>query len=151
MTQAPQARPEAAETPDRLARVRLVLQILFVVFYAAAGIVHLRAPDAFLPIVPDWVPWPRQVVIATGWCELAGALGLLLPPVRPAAGIGLALYAVCVFPSNLHHAFAGIEVAGLPSSWWYHAPRLAFQPVLAWGALFCAGVTRWPFRRKPGP
>lgn len=133
-----------------------MLRLLFVVFYAAAGLVHLRSPDAFLPIVPDWVPWPRQVVLVTGWCEFAGAAGLLVPALRRTAGTMLALYAVCVFPANVHHAVAGISVAGLPSSWWYHAPRLAFQPVLVWGALFCAGVISWPWAAirsgtRPGP
>lgn len=132
-------------------RWRTSLRLAFVVFYGAAGFVHLRAPEAFLPIVPTWVPFPREVVLATGICEIAGALGLLIPRLRVAAGIGLALYALCVFPANLRHAFDGIQVAGLPSSWWYHAPRLALQPVLVWAALFCTGTIDWPFRRKPGP
>jgi hypothetical protein len=29
-------------------------------FYLAAGVVHLPAPDRFLPIVPDFVPMPRE-------------------------------------------------------------------------------------------
>jgi hypothetical protein len=33
-------------------------------------------------------------------------------------------------------------------SWLYHGPRLAFQPVLMWWALFCAGVIDWPFRAR---
>jgi hypothetical protein len=27
--------------------------------------------------------------------------------------------------------------------WWYHEPRLTFQPVLIWWKL-CAGVIDWP-------
>lgn len=133
-------------------RTRAALRIAFVVFYAAAGIVHLRAADAFLPIVPTWVPFPREVVLLTGICEIAGAIGLLIPKLRRLSGVMLALYAVCVFPANIRHAAEGIQVAGLPSSWWYHAPRLAMQPVLVWAALFCAGVLDWPFRnRSYGP
>jgi len=40
-----------------------------------------------------------------------------------------------------------IVLPPIPDSWWYHAPRLALQPVIAWWALFCAGVTDWPWRR----
>jgi uncharacterized membrane protein len=116
-------------------------------FYCAAGVVHLWGPDAFLPIVPTWVPAPREVVLITGVCEIAGALALLSRPLRRWAGIMLALYAVCVFPANIKHAIDGIQLPGVPSSWWYHAPRLAMQPVIVWWALFCASVIDWPFRR----
>jgi len=122
---------------------------LLAAFYLAAGLLHLRSPAAFLPIVPDWVPAPHLTVIATGVAEILGALGLLVPRLRKAAGIGLALYALCVFPANLKHAIEGIVVPELPSSWWYHGPRLAFQPVLIWAALYASGVTNWPWRRLP--
>ena len=128
-------------------QLKIGMKWLLAAFYLAAGYLHLHSPDAFLPIMPDWVPWPRDVVLATGFCELAGSVGLFIPSLKKAAGIGLALYAVCVFPANIKHAIYGIEVAGLPSSWWYHGVRLAFQPVLVWWALFCADVIDWPSRR----
>jgi uncharacterized membrane protein len=127
-------------------RARSVMRWMMAAFYWAAGVVHLWAPDAFLPIVPKWVPAPREVVLITGVCEIAGALALLAPRLRRWAGIMLALYAVCVFPANIKHAIDGIQLPGVPSSWWYHAPRLAMQPVIVWWALFCASVIDWPFR-----
>ncbi|MDQ0463834.1 putative membrane protein [Caulobacter ginsengisoli] len=112
--------------------------------YAAFGVFHLVASQRFLPIMPDWVPYPLLVIQLTGLAEIAGGLGLQIPALRRWAGIGLALYAVCVFPANLHHAFDHVTVPGLPSNWWYHGPRLALQPVLVWLALVAAGVVRWP-------
>ena len=126
--------------------IRRVMRLLMAAFYLAAGVVHLYAPDAFLPIMPDWVPQPSAVIVATGLCEIAGALALLTPQWRRAAGIMLALYAVCVFPANIKHAFEGVVIPSLPTSWWYHGPRLAMQPVLVWWALFCGEVVRWPWR-----
>jgi uncharacterized membrane protein len=126
---------------------RTPMRWLLAAFYFAAGIVHLKSPEAFLPIVPDWVPAPSEVILVTGVCELAGAAGLMIPRVRKLAGIMLALYAVCVFPANIKHALYDIQVPGLPSSWWYHAPRLLMQPVLVWWALFCSGAIDWPRRR----
>ena len=124
------------------------MRLLMALFYAVAALVHLVSPEAFLPIVPSWVPEPRAVVLATGACELAGAVGLLTKRLRVAAGMGLALYAVCVFPANIKHAFEAIDLPGLPSTWWYHAPRLAAQPVLVWWALYCSGALDWPFARR---
>lgn len=125
---------------------RLAMRWLMAAFYLGAGLLHLRSPDAFLPIVPGWVPAPREVVLLTGVAEIAGAIGLLVPRFRKAAGIGLALYALCVLPANIKHAFEGVELAGLQSTWWYHAPRLALQPVLIWWALYGGGVIDWPWR-----
>jgi uncharacterized membrane protein len=90
------------------------------------------------------VPYPHAVVLITGGLELAGAVGLLAPRTRRAAGMALALYILAVWPANIHQAVDHIVVPPIPDSWWYHGPRLAFQPVLAWWALFCAGVVDWP-------
>jgi len=130
--------------------MRKAMLWVMALFYGAAGLAHLGAPDAFLPIVPAWVPEPRLVVLATGVCELLGAAGLLTTRLRRTAGVALALYAVCVFPANIKHALEGVTVVGLPSSWWYHAPRLAAQPVLVWWALYCSGAVDWPFGGKAG-
>ena len=125
--------------------VRALMRWLMAALYLVAGVAHLRAPGPFMAIVPDWVPAPREVVMLTGVCELAGAVALLIPRLRFLAGVMLALYAVCVFPANLKHAFYDIQAPGLPTGWAYHAPRLVLQPVLVWWALFAAGVVDWPF------
>lgn len=116
------------------------------IFYALAGVLHLGAPDGFLAIMPDWVPYPREVVLATGVCEIAGAFALLTQRLRRLAGLMLALYAIAVFPANIKHALQNVPIAGVTLSWWYHAPRLALQPVLVWWALFCSAIVDWPRR-----
>jgi uncharacterized membrane protein len=120
--------------------------------FAFAGALHLLAPEPFLDITPSWVPFPEEVIRFTGVAELLGAAGLLIPRLRKAAGWGLALYALCVWPANMKHAFDELEPGrGLPLSWIYHGPRLLLQPVIIWWCLWAGGVTNWPFRgRKPG-
>ncbi|RZJ96488.1 MAG: hypothetical protein EON88_07340 [Brevundimonas sp.] len=117
--------------------------------YLAAGVLHLLVPGPFLTITPDWVPFPAGVVRLTGVAEIAGAMGLMIPRLRKAAGWGLAAYAVCVFPANIKHAIDSLSQAHPMLGWSYHAPRLLLQPVIVWWALWCSGVTDWPFRR-PG-
>jgi uncharacterized membrane protein len=106
---------------------------LLVAFYALAGAAHLTVTDAMVRIVPGWVPFPTAVVIATGMCELLGAAGLCLPRWRPLAGRLLALYALCVWPANVRHAMLDLS-GGTGFPIWYHAPRLAAQPLLIWWA-----------------
>jgi uncharacterized membrane protein len=117
------------------------------IFYLVAGVFHIQSPDAFLPIMPDWVPAPREVILFTGVCEVVGALALVTRPLRWWAGLMLALYAAAVFPANIKHAVYNVQLPQLPTSWWYHAPRLALQPVVLWWALYCSQVVNWPFSR----
>lgn len=125
---------------------RTALRILLGVIYLIAGVAHVRSPGGFLQITPHWVPYPETVVLFTGLCEIAGALALLfVAPLRYAAGIAFAAYAVCVFPANINHAINDIAIGGADLSWWYHGPRLAFQPVFVWWALWVGAVTEWPF------
>ena len=124
----------------------LYAYMIMAAIYAVAGAIHLSMPSVFLPVMPGWVPAPDQVILFTGACELAGAVGLIVPRTRWLAGLMLGIYAVCVFPANLKHAFEGIHLPPVPDSWWYHGPRLLLQPVLVWWALFCTDVIGWPFR-----
>ncbi len=117
-------------------------------FFAGGFVLHLVSVDALVAITPDWVPFPRAVVLATGVLELAGAAALLTPRLRRGAGIALAVYVLAVWPANFKHAFAPVSLPPIPDGWWYHAPRLALQPVIAWWALFCAGAIDWPWRKR---
>ena len=130
------------------ARRHAIARWLLSIVYLTAGIFHLSTPGTFLMITPDWVPFPRQVIIATGLCEIAGAIALHTR-LRHAAGWALALYAICVYPANIRHAFHGLPAGQVQLGWWYHAPRLALQPVLVWWALYAGGVIEWPFTRRP--
>lgn len=119
--------------------------------YAFAGVVHLAAPGPFLRIMPAFVPEPEAVVALTGIAEIAGAAALAqpwIPHLRRAGAIGLALYALCVWPANINH-FA-IDLARPDGGWGlgYHIPRMAAQPLVIWLALWTGGVTNWPWRRR---
>jgi uncharacterized membrane protein len=99
-------------------------------------------------MLPGFVPLPRETVLFTGFCEIAGALGLLVPRLRWLAGIMLAIYFACVFPANIRNAIeGGAGVAGLPAGAWYYWARLPFQPLVIWWALRAAEVIAWPALR----
>ncbi len=128
---------------------RSVLRWLLAAFYLLAGIMHLARPAPFLAIMPPLVPWPPEVVALTGLAELAGAIGLLQPwspRLRRAAGWGLALYALCVWPANFQHMLIDLAPPAAGLGLGYHIPRLAAQPLLIWLALWVAGATDWPRR-----
>lgn len=134
---------------ERRESVRTGLRIVLGILYFIAGVAHVRSPGGFLQITPSWVPYPQTVVFLTGVCEIAGSIALLfIPRLRFAAGVSFAAYAVCVYPANVNHAINDIAIGGKHLSWWYHGPRLAFQPVFVWWALWVGGVVDWPFGKK---
>lgn len=126
---------------DWPARMRLGMAVAF----AMAGIDHLATPERYLAMIEGWLPYPAVIVAATGLCEIAGAIGLLTPRLRRAAGLMLAIYMLCVFPANIANAMRGVAVEGLPTNPAYYWARLAFQPLFVWWALFAIKVVRWPF------
>ena len=128
-------------------RFRLGSRFFLAFAYGLAGVLHVAHADWFLKIMPHWVPFARPVIVGTGFCEIAGAIGLLTPRFRTAAGSALALYAVCVYPANIKHAIDSLSATPVTLGWWYHGPRLALQPVLVWWALFAGGLFDWPFER----
>jgi uncharacterized membrane protein len=121
---------------------------LMAALFGAAGVAHLAAPAPFVAITPGWVPFAKQVILLTGLFELAAAVALLTPRLRRAAGIALALYSLCVWPANFKHAIDGIDIPPIPTSWWYHTPRLALQPLIVWWALYASGAIDWPWRQR---
>ena len=127
---------------------RLIVRWLLALFYLVAGVAHLRSPGGFLAITPGWVPCPDAVVALTGIAEILGAIGLMVPRLRYAAAIGLAAYAVCVYPANINHAVNDIAIGGTSLSWWYHGPRLLLQPLFVWLALWAGHVIDWPFTTR---
>lgn len=135
----------------RLDRWRARCRVVLAGFYGLAGILHLTVPGPFLGITPSWVPEPEAVIALTGLSEIAGAIGLLIPAVRSYAAVGLALYAVGVFPANIKHAIDALGGASVsPWQWLYHGLRLPLQPLLAWLPLFAAGLV-WKARRGKSP
>jgi uncharacterized membrane protein len=89
--------------------------------------------EDLIRMTPRWVPRPRAMVFFTGLCEIAGAIGLVIPATRRAAGIALILFFIAVLPANIHAARAGITLRGRPPTpLWLRLPMQILFIVLAW-------------------
>ncbi len=125
-------------------RLILLVRFLLAALFLAAGVFHLREPALFLPLMPDWLPFHRTCILISGVCEILGGIGLLIPwrLIELAAGWGLVLLLVAVFPANVHMALAHVRIHGFPPEPWMAWARLPLQPVLIVAVLW---VTRaWP-------
>ena len=100
--------------------------------FGFAGLMHFVRPDAFVTIVPLWLPRPHLIVAVSGVAELLGAAGLLPRRTRRAAGIGLIALLVAVFPANIKMLADAIAAGAAPlwqAALWI---RLPIQPLLIW-------------------
>ena len=103
-----------------------------VMLFLVAGSAHFVMPAWFDRIVPAWVPNARVATLASGAAEIAGAIGLLFPATRVAAGWVLIGLLLAVFPANvnmLQMARATQATAGYLTALWI---RLPLQPLLIW-------------------
>src|SRR5918993_1263335 len=89
------------------ARVGLAGMFLFT---AAAHFNSVRAD--LVRMIPAAVPFPEFMVTFTGICEIAGAIGLLVPRTRRLAAMALIVFLVAVLPANIHAANAGLMLRG---------------------------------------
>lgn len=112
----------------------------------AIGVSHFLNPDPFLRIVPPPLP-KRGTVYLSGFFEILGGAGLLLPQTRRWAAWGLVALFVAVFPANLYMAFNGIQLdPANPLPAWGAWIRLPFQILfICWAWSF----TRGPESRTP--
>jgi uncharacterized membrane protein len=119
---------------------------------ASVGVLHFVSADAFIRIVPRYLPAPDVLVYVSGACEIAGAVGLLFPRTRRFAGVGLVLLYVAVFPANVNMALHHVQIdPAHPAPIWALWARLPFQALFIWLAWWTSRP--WLPRRAcdPGP
>jgi uncharacterized membrane protein len=87
----------------------------FALFFVAAGLVHLVAPEVYRGIMPPALPHPKALIYTSGAAEILGGIGLLVPVTRRAAGLGLILLLLAVFPANVQ-MLSNWRARG--ASWW---------------------------------
>ncbi|WP_426196377.1 DoxX family protein [Massilia sp. DWR3-1-1] len=78
--------------PPPLTRRRRLLAALFV----ATGLLHFIAPRSYQAVAPAWLPWHAALMAVSGAAEIAGGLGVLVAPLRRAAGWGLIALSIAV-------------------------------------------------------
>jgi uncharacterized membrane protein len=108
-------------------------QTLVSAFFALAGSMHFVRPRAYEAIVPPYVPRHREVVVASGLAELAGAVAMVPAPTRRLARWWLIGVLVAVFPANVHMAINPEQVRGLDLNRlprWALWARLPLQPLM---------------------
>ena len=122
----------------------LELAALYLLAFAmvAIGILHFVRPKPFVRIVPKYLPAPLALVYISGFFEILGGLGLLIPGTRSWAAWGLIALYIAVFPANVYMLTHDISLDPRnPIPRWALWLRLPFQLVfIAWAYWFTGGL-----------
>jgi uncharacterized membrane protein len=89
---------------------------IVVILFTLSGVLHLVNPEAFLWLMPPWLPEPTLLIYLSGVAELLAAAGLLLK--QRWAPIFTVLVLLAVWPAN----------------WWFAIDVLSSNPDLALAA-----------------
>ena len=108
--------------------VRIALSAAFLVM----GVSHFlpgpgRTMGAMIPPAFTSLVSAKTLVRFTGVCEIAGAVGILVPATRVAAGIALVVFLIAVFPANALAARQPERFGRAAIPFW---PRLVAQVAL---------------------
>lgn len=116
--------------------MRFVLRtVLPGLLFITTGTLHFLRPALYLSIVPPGFGHADLLVAISGAAELAGGIGLLVPATRSAAGIGLIVLLVAVWPANWYMALAADRFATVAPAWviWLRVPLQL--PLIWWVAI----------------
>lgn len=105
--------------------------------YVLAGTLHFAATNAYIRMMPGYLPAHRTLVLLSGAAEIAGGLGLLVPETREgqprrAAAMGLIALLLAVFPANVTMIAEHARFPQVPL--WAAWLRLPLQLPLIWWA-----------------
>lgn len=94
---------------------RLCLRWALAIMFLITSTAHWGPKRADLvAMVPPVFPRPGLLVTLTGICEIAGAIGLIIPRTARLAAALLAVMLIAMFPANFYAARQGLSLGGKP-------------------------------------
>ena len=94
-------------------------------FFIYFGVDHFINPDFYLSIMPPLFPLHEEAVYISGFFEIVGGIGVLIPRFRKIAGWGLVALLIAVYPANIYMAIYPEVFPDIPIEMLYF--RLALQ------------------------
>ncbi len=105
---------------------------------------HFMFSDGMTMMLPDFIPYKKEIVLLTGILEIGAALALLIPSLRYPISILLIVFFTCLLPANIQAALKNIDYQNASYNG-YGINYLWFRVPLQF--LFIAWV--WYFNIKP--
>lgn len=105
-------------------------------FFSLAGLYHIINPSFYLPLIPDYLPYPEGINYVVGVVEIVLGFLVLIPKFRKLGSYGIVLILLLLIPSHIFFIQLGSCVPnGLCVSKWISWSRLLFiHPLLIYWA-----------------
>ena len=84
-------------------RIAMSVMLLF------TAIGHFKLTKGMTMMMPDFIPYKKQLVYLTGIIEIAAAIGLLLPRLQEITAWLLIMFFIVILPPNINAAIKHID------------------------------------------
>ncbi|EIM78053.1 hypothetical protein A3SI_04492 [Nitritalea halalkaliphila LW7] len=103
-------------------------------FFIVAGVNHFVMPEFYLPLIPDYLPYPVLLNALSGLWEIVAGVGLLFTKYRRSAGWALQVLLLLFISSHIYFIQQGACVyEGLCVPMWVAWLRLLLlHPLIMW-------------------
>ncbi|WP_340199512.1 hypothetical protein [Ascidiimonas sp. W6] len=107
-----------------------------------AGLYHFVNPQFYLPLIPDYLPYPNEINTLSGMVEILFALLLLSIKTRKIASLGIIILLVAFIPSHVYFIQTGscAENSLCVSPWIAYIRLLLIHPLLIYWAWFVGTI-----------
>ncbi len=134
--------PIATSLSPKKRRLYYGLIALFALLFGIAGVLHFVRPMPFVRIVPPQLAvlgGAHFLVYLSGFFEIVGAIGLVIPKTRRIAAWGLFALLIAVYPANIYMAVENVALdPSAPAPPWVAWARLPLQFLALYGVYWIA-------------
>lgn len=121
-------------------KLKVAARVFVTAWFLIGGVMHFTNTEAFLSIMPDYIPYHLACVYISGVFELLGAIGLWFKSWRSLAGYGLIALTIIVTLANIYMVQHASLFPNIPE--WLLIARLPFQALLVWLIWWCSRLEK---------
>lgn len=104
-----------------IGRLSIAIMLVF------TGIAHFTKTELMIEMMPDIVPFKREMVYLTGILELAASAGLVMNRISKLTSILLIVFFLAVLPANIIGSIRQVELGGMEQGIKYLYFRIPLQ------------------------
>lgn len=137
-------------------RYTLAARIAMSAMLITTGIAHFVYTKGMTMMLPDFLPFPTEIIHTTGILEILGAIGILIPKFQRQTAWLLIYFFIAILPANIFSALKHVNMEtatydgeGL-SYLWFRIPLQIF--FIGWVYFSCLSpASKWQDQNNPLP